>query len=151
MAKKRKTISLKGPAGIIEINTNDRIGLKLAMLFENQCLGTKATEAAKKYGFSRPRFYQIKSAFEKGGSEALKGKKKGPSKNYKRTESIVNQIIRLRFLDPDASVQVITQKLKQIGFEISQRSVERTITEYGIQKKTSFVKSGKEIKGIRGF
>jgi arginine repressor len=31
---------------------------------------------------------------------------------------------------------VIAQKLNQTGFKISQRSVERTITEYGIQKKT---------------
>jgi transposase len=150
MSEANKTILLKGPAGFMEINTNDRIGLKLAMLFENQCLGIQAAEAAKKYGFSRPRFYQIKNDFEKGGTDALKGKKKGPSKNYKRTESIVNQIIRMRFLDPDASVQVITQKLKQTGFEISQRSVERTITEYGIQKKTAFVKSEKEIKKSGG-
>lgn len=150
MSVNNNTILLKGPAGFIEVNKNDKIGLKLAMLFENQCLGAQAKDAAQKYGFSRPRFYQIKNDFEMGGSEALREKKKGPSKNYKRTESIVNQIIRMRFLDPDASVPVITQKLKQMGFEISQRSVERTITEYGIQKKTPFVKPAKEIKGSGG-
>ena len=70
-------------------------------------------------------------------------KKRGPLKNYVRTDTIVNQIIRLRFLDPDSSVEVITQKLKQMGYNISQRSVERTITEYGLQKKTPFLKSEK--------
>ena len=147
MSVNSNIILLKGPAGFIEINKDDRIGLKLAMLFENQCLGIKAKEAARKYGFSRPRFYQIKNDFELGGSDALREKKKGPSKNYKRTESTINQIIRLRFLDPDASVQVITQQLKQMGYEISQRSVERTITEYGIQKKTPSIESAKASKG----
>jgi transposase len=144
------SILLEGPVGSIAINKGDKIGLKVAMLFENQCLGTQATQAAIKYGFSRPCFYQIKNNFKNGGTEALREKKKGPSKNYKRTDTIVNQILRMRFLDPDASTAVITQKLKQLGFEISQRSVERTITEYGIQKKTLFVKPGKEIKRSGG-
>lgn len=147
MSEYNNCIILKGPAGLIEIDKDDKVGLKMAMLFENRCLGTQVALASQKYGFSRQRFYQIKNAFELGGSEALKEKKKGPSKNYKRTESIVNQIIRMRFLDPDASVAVITQKLKQMGFDISQRSVERTITDYGIQKKTPFIKPEKEIKG----
>jgi len=142
-----KTIILNGPAGSIVINKRDKLARKLAMLFENKCLGVKAKEAASKYGFSRPRFYQINEAFEKGGSEALIERKKGPHRNYVRTDTVVNQIIRLRFLDPDASIAVITQKLKQYSFDVSQRSVERTITEYGIQKKTPFLKSKKEGKG----
>jgi transposase len=149
MPDNKDTITLKGPAGLILLKKNDKTAVKLAMLFEHFCLGTMVTEVVQKYGFSRSRFYQVKHAFERGGSEALFEKKKGPQKRYKRTENIVNQIIRMRFLDPDASVPVITQKLKQMGFNISQRSVERTITEYGIQKKTPFVKSGKEIKQSR--
>ena len=66
-----ETIILNGPAGSIAINKKDKLARKLAMLFENKCLGLKAKEAARKYGFSRPRFYQVKQAFEKGGSEAL--------------------------------------------------------------------------------
>jgi hypothetical protein len=46
------------------------------------------------------------------------------------------QVIRHRFLDPQASPDVIAQKLRQTGFEISTRSVERVISEYGLQKKT---------------
>jgi len=141
MPDNNKSFLVEGPGGYLKINNDDTVGLKLAMIFENQCLGVQAKIVAKKYGISRGRFYQIKNAFKIGGSESLREKKKGPSKNYKRTESIVNQIIRMRFLDPDITVGVITQKLKQMGFNISQRSVERTITEYGIQKKTPFVKS----------
>jgi arginine repressor len=49
---------------------------------------------------------------------------------------VVTQIIRHRFLDPEASSDVIAQKLRQTGIKVSQRTVERTITEYGLQKKT---------------
>lgn len=137
------TIIFEGPKGTLPINEKDKLARKFAMLIENKCFGVKVEEAAKKYGFSRPRFYQIKRDFQKGGSVALLEKKRGPLKNYIRTDTIVNQIIRLRFLDPDSSVEVITQKLKQMGYNISQRSIERTITEYGLQKKTPFLKSEK--------
>jgi arginine repressor len=76
------------------------------------------------------------NAFIKDGSRGLIPKKTGPKKNYVRTDSVVAQIIRHRFLDPDAKAEVIAQKLKQTGVRVSQRTVERTITEYGLQKKT---------------
>ncbi len=59
---------------------------------------------------------------------------------------INNQILRHRFLDPEATTAVITQKINQSGYIVSHRSVERTITEYGLQKKTSFVQPCKKRK-----
>jgi hypothetical protein len=49
---------------------------------------------------------------------------------------VVRQVIRHRFLDPEASAEVIAQKLCQSGWEISIRSVQRVIEEFGLQKKT---------------
>ena len=62
-------------------------------------------------------------------------KARGPKKKYRRTDELQRQVIRHRFLDPDASAEVIAQKLRQTGFVISTRSVERVIAEYGLQKK----------------
>ena len=59
-----------------------------------------------------------------------------PRTNYRRTEEMVRQIIRHRFLDPDASAEVIAQKLQQAHHLISIRSVERVISDFGLQKKT---------------
>jgi transposase len=106
------------------------------MLFEGKCLGLGPSKAAHKYGYSKQRFFQLLNAFVKDGSKALIPKKTGPKTNYVRTDSVVAQIIRHRFLDPDAKAEVIAQKLKQTGVPVSQRTVERTITEYGLQKKT---------------
>ena len=77
-------------------------------------------------------------AYHKGGSLALIDKKSGSEKQAVRTKEVVNQIIRLRFLDPFASAEVLSQKLNQIGHKVSIRSIERTITEYGLQKKHMF-------------
>ena len=57
------------------------------------------------------------------------------------TDELIRRVIRHRFLDPDASAQVIAQKLCQSGFAISNRSVERVIAEYGLQKKTLSIPS----------
>lgn len=135
---------LDGPRGTFSVNRGDKLTLKLAMLIEQRCLGIPVTEVVKKYGYSRSRFYQIKRAYAEGGSEALREGKRGPSRNYKRSAAVVNQIIRHRFLDPDTSADVITQKMRQAGYDISKRSVERTITEYGLQKKTPHIKSPKK-------
>ncbi len=132
----KRTVRIDGPAGSLPVKLEDKLAGHLAMLIESKCLGLGPTKAAQKYGYSKQRFFQILNAFIKGGSQALIPKKTGPKTNYVRTENVVTQIIRHRFLDPDANAEVIAQKLKQTGIKVSQRTVERTITEYGLQKKT---------------
>lgn len=116
------------------VDDQDSLAMKLAMLIEGHCtIGVKA--AINKYGYTEQRYYQLLKDYQQGGSQALIDKKPGSDKQPVRTEDTVNQIIRLRFLDPFASAGVISQKLSQIGYKVSKRSVERTITEYGLQKK----------------
>lgn len=116
------------------IDENDSLCKKLSMLIEGHCtIGVK--EAIKKYGYTEQRYYQLLKQYHQGGAEALTNKNRGSDKQPVRTREAVNQTIRLRFLDPFASAGVISQKLKQIGYKVSKRSVERTITDYGLQKK----------------
>lgn len=126
---------LIGQKGSIKLNVDDEITRKLSMLIEGECEGIGATKAAKKFGFTRQRYYQLLYQYENKGAIALKSKKTGPQTNYKRTDELVRQVIRHRFLDPDATPEVIAQKLNQCGFSISIRSVERVISQYGLQKK----------------
>ena len=116
------------------IDEKDHLCKKLAMLIEGQCtIGVQA--AIKKYGYTEQRYYQLLQKYTDEGAKALINKKRGSDKQPVRTKETVNQIIRLRFLDPFASAGVISQKLKQTGYKVSVRSVERTITEFGLQKK----------------
>ena len=109
---------------------------KLAMLIEGECEGLGPTKAARAYGFTKQRYFQLLHLYLKEGAQALSSKPRGPKRNYRRTGEVVRQVIRYRFLDPEASAEVIAQKLRQTGYVISTRSVARVIAEYGLQKKT---------------
>lgn len=121
--------------GKLNISPDDKPALKLLMLVEGT-YGIGVEKSIEKYGFSEQRYYQVKKSFMESGSDALVDLKRGPHGNHVRTEEVDKLIIRIRFLDPDAGAAVIAQQLNQQGFGISIRSVERTITEYGLQKKT---------------
>jgi hypothetical protein len=138
--------SLSGPKGSLPVKEDDQITLKLAMLFEGQCEGLGPTKAAEKFGYTRQRYYQILYHFMDQGAEALKSLKPGPKRNYHRTNEVIRQIIRYRFLDPQMSPEVIAQKLNQDGYLIAIRSVERVVSEYGLQKKTPSVLSPKRTR-----
>ena len=127
---------LVGEHGRLSVAEQDEVTKKLAMLIEGECEGLGRTEAARKYGYTRQRYAQLLGAYQQQGSAALCSKPRGPKRNYRRTDELVRQVIRHRFLDPDASAEVIAQKLRQTGFTISTRSVERAIADYGLQKKT---------------
>jgi len=135
-------VRVVGAAGVLEVPAGDEVTPRLVMLVEGCCEGLGAVRAARKHGLSRSRYYQLLAAFRKGGAAALRGGKRGPKTQYRRTHEVVRQVVRYRFLDPEASAAVIAQRLRQCGHRISTRSVERVIEDYGLQKKTSSLSSG---------
>ena len=132
----QETQSLVGAGGLLSVRPDDEITRKLAMLIEGECEGLGPTQAAAKFGFSKQRYFQLRAAFADLGAAALQSQKRGPKTHYRRTAEVVRQVIRHRFLDPEASPEVIAQKLSQSGWEISIRSVQRVIEDFGLQKKT---------------
>ena len=135
ITEENNKLILTGPEGKIVLNVDDEVIRKFGMLYEGECEGLGATKAAQKFGYTRQRYYQLLNTLAKKGVCALKSKKSGPQKNYRRTDEVVRQIIRHRFLDPNASAEVIAQKMIQCGLAISSRTVERVISQYGLQKK----------------
>jgi len=138
---KRGALVLSGPKGSLPVKDTDEVTVKLAMLYEGECEGLGPAKAANKYGYTRQRYYQVLAQYKERGAEGLRSQKTGPKRNYRRTDEVVRQIIRYRFLDPKMSAEVIAQKLNQNGYAIAIRSVERVVSEYGLQKKTPFVLS----------
>jgi hypothetical protein len=145
--KKRVVV---GSHGSLIVREDDEITRKLLMLIEGECEEVGPLQAASKFGYSKQRYFQLRAAFEQSGALGLHSQKRGPKTNYRRTSEVVRQVIRHCFLDTDASAQVIAQKLRQSGSTISTRSVERVITEYGLQKKTSQVPPGRGARKSRG-
>lgn len=131
-----QTMAIVGDHGSLAVVEEDEVSRKLAMLIEGECEGVGPVKAANKYGLTKQRYFQLRDAYQKDGAIALLSKPRGPKTNYRRTDELQRQVIRHRFLDPNASADVIAQKLRQTGFVISTRSVERVIADYGLQKKT---------------
>ena len=131
-----------GPGGTLPILQDDEVSRKLAMLIEGECSDDGPTQTALKFGFCRQRYFQLRAAFMSKGALGLMSQQRGPKTNYRRTEELVCQVIRHRFLDGDASTEIIAQKLRQCGFPISKRSVDRVIAQFGLQKKTLPVSPG---------
>jgi transposase len=127
---------LEGKAGTLPVDRHDEVTLKLAMLIEGQCEGLGPSRAARKYNYSRQHYFQVLRRFRERGAEGLRNQKRGPKTNYRRTDEVNRQVLRHRFLDPDASAEVIAQKIRQCGMPISNRSVQRIFQDYGLQKKT---------------
>jgi len=136
-----------GTHGSLLIKEDDLVSRKFLMLLEGECMGVPDKEVAHRYGYSRQYYYVILKSFKSKGIEGLRNQRSGPKKKHVRTNEVINQIISHRFLDPNASSAVIAQKMRQSGVKISKRSVERTITEKGLQKKTPFIKSEREGEG----
>ena len=130
------TEEFKSEFGSLSIDQNDEITVKLAMLLEGECGEEGPSKAAAKFGYSRQRYFQLRAEFLENGADALAGDKRGPKTKTRCHQEVVCQIIRHRFLDPEASTAVIGQKLRQSGHIISKRSVDRVIANYGLQKKT---------------
>jgi len=137
-----------GEQGQLPIQLSDAALKKLAMLIEGECeLGPAA--AAKKFSYSTQRYFQLRQGFLQQGVAALENQKTGPKTNYRRTDELVYQVIRHRFLDPDATDDVITQKIIQTGFKICKRSVQKVLSKYGLQKKTFFPAVPRQVPRIR--
>ncbi len=132
---------LAGVGGALKVSADDEITRKLVMLIEGECEGLGPNKAAEKFGYSKQRYFQLRAAFLRNGALALVSQKRGPKKNHRRTDELVRQVIRHRFLDPEASTEVVAQRLNQCGLKISIRSVQRVVEEFGLQKKTLQVPS----------
>lgn len=128
--------ALVGPGGSLPVRDDDEVTRKLSMLVEGECEGLGPLAAARKFGFSKQRYFQLRAVYLEAGALALQSRKRGPKAHYRRTAEVVRQVIRHRLLDPAASAEVIAQKLTQSGWTISIRSVQRVIEEFGLPKKT---------------
>jgi hypothetical protein len=135
MNKQQSPIHLKG-AIELTISPQDSLLWKLSMILEAAHSPDQTIEqVAGKYGYSREYFYQLKDKLTSQGSQSLADRPSGPKTNYRRTMEVTKQVILHRFLDPEAPCEVIAQKLRQTGYSVSQRSVERIIGDFNLQKK----------------
>ena len=73
----RQIQALVGGGGLLSVRPDDEITRKLAMLIEGECEGLGPSQAARKFGFSKQRYFQLRSAFIEQGARRWKAKSAG--------------------------------------------------------------------------
>ena len=63
--------ALVGAGGLLAVRADDEITRKLSMLIEGECEGLGPIEAARKFGFSKQRYFQLRATFAELGAQAL--------------------------------------------------------------------------------
>ena len=112
----------------------DLVQVKYEMLRRVQADGNSITDAAAAFGFSRPSFYQARSAFEQDGLAGLVPRKRGPKQAHKLTEEVVAFIRETRQSDSSIQAGQLARLIHQrFGITVHPRSIQRALLRH--QKK----------------
>ncbi len=108
---------------------HDLVQVKYEMLRRVLLEGETVVQTARQFGFSRPAFYQARSALQQGGLPALVPKRRGPKGAHKLTAEVVEFIEQQRVLDEAMRAGTLSQMvLKKFGLSIHARSIERALS-----------------------
>lgn len=116
-------------------DSRDAVQVKYEMLRRAHVDGWAASRAAQEAGFSRPTFYEAKSAFEREGVAGLMPAPKGPRRAHKLTDAVMAFIAQRQAETPNATLEEIAQGVfDRFGVRVHARSIRRALSKG--EKKT---------------
>ncbi len=90
------------------------------------------TESVKRFGFSRPTFYQLTDAYEREGIPGLIPRKPGPKGPRRCTPEIVEFVQKRRAESPGVTMdQLLEEVASRFGRKIHRRTLERGLARGG--------------------
>lgn len=121
-------------AGSEFFDPRDLVQVKYEMLRRVRSEGRSISEAAAAFGFSRPSFYQARSAFEQGGLAGLVPRKRGPRQAHKLTTEVLEFVRQVRQDDPSLRAAAMASRIQQrFNLSVHPRTIERGLAR--LQKK----------------
>lgn len=107
---------------------HDLLQVKYEMLRRVLKEGWNVARAAREFGFSRPHFYELRSAFEKEGLYGLSPKKRGPKEAFKMTDEIMTFVEKKTVANPSIQVNELRELiLETYSVEIHRTTLNRAI------------------------
>jgi transposase len=107
----------------------DLLQVKYEMLRRVREDGKAVTDAASSFGFSRPSYYEARSAFQEAGLSGLLPKKRGPHGGHKLTPEMIELLRQERLRDEKISSKALAAVLKERhGLEVQPRSIDRVLS-----------------------
>jgi len=104
---------------------NDLLQVKYEMLRRVRVDDFTVSQAARRFGFSRPSFYHAHEAFTRGGLGALVPQKRGPRSAHKLSQKVLEFLERTIAADPAADLVAAVQQA--FGISVHRRSIERAL------------------------
>ncbi len=130
----RELRAIRGPAGTLPVRRDDDAGVDLLMLIEGETSGRPLDAVLQEFGRSRSTYYEKLRRFRELGVEGLLERPSGPKTAWRRPIEVVRFIVRVRLEDPSRGAAEIAADLLRHGHTVSVRSVERTLTQFGLTR-----------------
>jgi transposase len=131
---KRSTNEIRGPGGVLPLRAADEAAVDLLMLVDGETSGRNLDEVLTQYDRSRSTYYEKLRRFREEGLEGLLARPPGPRHAWRRPLEVVRHIVTTRLRHPDRGAPAIAEDLARLGHEVSARSVERTLSQFGLTR-----------------
>ena len=126
--------AITGPGGRLPLRDDDDASLDLAMLIQGETSGRPLDEVLAHFGRSRSTYYEKLRRFRESGLEGLLARPPGPRNAWRRPLEVIRFIVTARLRDGGRSASAIAEDLARLGHTVSVRSVERTLTQFGLTR-----------------
>jgi transposase len=132
--KRTPAHEIRGPGGVLPLGPHDEAALDLVMLIEGETSGKPLESVLEQYARSRSTYYEKLRRFREDGVAGLLSRPSGPRGPWRRPLEVVRHIVTTRLRHPDRSAAEIAEELARFGHAISVRSVERTLSQFGLTR-----------------
>jgi transposase len=126
---------IRGPGGVLALRPEDDASLDLLMLVDGETSGRALDDVLQQYGRSRSTYFEKLRRFREDGVEGLLARPPGPRSPWRRPLEVVRFIVTTRLRHPDRGASAIAGDLGQLGHSVSVRSVERTLSQFGLTRQ----------------
>ncbi|WP_242392792.1 helix-turn-helix domain-containing protein [Anaeromyxobacter oryzisoli] len=133
-AKRSLVREIKGPGGVLPLRPQDEAAVDLVMLIEGETSGRPLEDVLRQYDRSRSTYYEKLRRFRDAGLEGLLSRPPGPRSPWRRPLEVIRFIVTTRLRNPERSAAGIAEDLGRLGHTVSTRSVERTLTQFGLTR-----------------
>jgi transposase len=109
---------------------HDLVQVKYEMVRRVQRDGWSISQASKTFGFSRPSFYEIQSAFDKEGLPGLTPRRRGPKTAHKLSDNVMKFVKKAVGEDNTLRAPQIASLIEErFGLKVHPRSIERALAK----------------------
>jgi transposase len=132
--KRAANHEIRGPGGVLPLGPHDEAVVDLVMLIDGETSGRTLDSVLEQYARSRSTYYEKLRRFRSEGFAGLLEKQPGPRSAWRRPLEVLRFIVTSRIRRPGCTAAEIAQELGRMGHVLSVRSVERTLTQFGLAR-----------------